>query len=185
MYKITTKRIFLIAIILALIVTASAYLCSLEFPASHPSSSEAEEASAAAEIAPAVLLGMDKLVVASGPDALQRVKHSHTGNIEQVSDVAIVHYMKEDRLLTLWTTLYPNETIAWNENEKMVLGIRKWGGNWTSELKEITVAGKQVYQTSPDGMSYHYFWADDDWIFYIIPHNFSQDDVVAIIGAIP
>jgi hypothetical protein len=126
---------------------------------------------------------MKKIVVSSGVDALQRVKQSHTGSIEHIEDVAIVHYIKEDKFLTLWTTLYPNETITNNETEKMVVGMRKWGGSWASNLKEVTIANKKVYQTSSDNIS-HYFWADKEWVFYIIPHNFTQDEITEIIGAI-
>jgi hypothetical protein len=97
--------------------------------------------------------------------------------------VAIVHYIKEDKFLTLWTTLYQNETIADNETEKMVVGMRKWGGSWASNLKELTIAEKQVYQTSSDGVT-HCFWADKEWVFYIIPHNFTQDKIAEMIGAI-
>jgi len=138
----------------------------------------------ASEIAPNEVLGMKKIVVSSGVEALQRVKQSHTGSIEHVKDVAIVHYIKKDKFLTLWTTLYPNETIASRETEKMVTGMRKWGGSWASELKEVPIAKKKVYQTSSNNVS-HYFWADREWVFYIIPHNFSQDEIAGIIDAIP
>jgi len=140
----------------------------------------------ASAIAPDELLGMKKVVVSCGDDALQRVKQSHTGSIEHIEDVAIVHYMnmEEGKFLTLWTTQYPNETIANNETEKMEEGMQKWGGIWASDLKELTIAEKQVYQTSSDNVS-HYFWADQEWVFYVIPHNFTQDEITEIIGTIP
>lgn len=176
-----TKKISLIIVVLVLVTAAaSSYFCYIQFSATSPP----EETSAATEIAPDVLLGMDKMVVSTGVDALQRVKQSHTGNIVHVKDVAIVHYLKEDRMLTLWTTLYKNETVAKTENEKMVVGMRNWGGGWASNQKELTIAGKQVYQTAPDNVS-HYFWADREWVFYIIPHNFTQQEISQIIGAIP
>ncbi len=171
-----TIRDVLIAITAAiLLLSFSAYYLA------HPS--EVEDPGVA--IAPEVLCRMNKMVVSSGTEALQLVKQSHTGSIEYVKDVAIMHYIKEHGMLTLWTTQYPNETIANNETEKMVLGMRNWGGSWASNLKEITVAGKQVYQTTPDGESYHYFWVDGNWVFYIIPHNLSQDEVAECIAAIP
>lgn len=171
------KKILLIVIAL-LLVTA---VVALTYSCYHaPSSPEVD----ASEVAPDELLGMKKMVVSSSADALLRVKQSHTGSIEDVKDVAIVHYMKEGRMLTLWTTLYQNETIANTETEKMVIGMRKWGGSWASDLKELTIAGKQVYQTSSDNVS-HYFWADREWVFYIIPHNFSQDEIAEIICTIP
>jgi hypothetical protein len=173
-----TKKILLIAITV-LLVTAAALVYSCYYA---PSSLEADVN--ASEVAPDELLGMKKIVVSRGVDALQRVKQSHTGSIEHVKDVAIVHYMKEDRMLTLWTTLYQNETIANNETEKMVVGMQKWGGSWASNLEELTIAEKQVYQTSSDGVT-HYFWAEKEWVFYIIPHNFTKDEITEIIGAIP
>nr|QNO55223.1 hypothetical protein MHJDHPNH_00025 [Methanosarcinales archaeon ANME-1 ERB7] len=176
-----TKKISLIIVALVLVtVAASTYFGYITFSATSPP----EETSAAAEIAPDVLLGMDKMVVSTGVGALQRVKQSHAGNIAHVKDVAIVHYVKEDGMLTLWTTLYKNETIANTENEKMVIGMQNWGGGWASNLKERTIAGKQVYQTAPDNGS-HYFWADREWVFYIIPHNFTHQEISQIIGAIP
>ncbi len=48
---------------------------------------------------------------------------------------SLVILIEEDKFLTLWTTLYPNETITNNETEKMVGGMRKWGGSWASNLK--------------------------------------------------
>jgi len=176
-----TKRIFLV-VIAALLVTAVAVV--LTYSCYHDTPSSPEVAVNASEVAPDELLGMKKMVVSCGIDALRRVKQSHNGSIEDVKDVAIVHYMKEDGMLTLWTTLYQNETVANTEAEKMVIGMRKWGGSWASDLKELTIAEKQVYQTSSDNVS-HYFWADREWVFYIIPHNFTQDEIAEIIGAIP
>ncbi len=174
-----TPKILLI-VFATLLVTTSIYLGPTMFPATQQ---PVVEASAAAEIAPDVLLDMDKMVVASGPDALQGVKQSHVGSIEHVKDVAIMHYHKEGGMLTLWTTLYQNETIARTENEKMVVGMQNWGGSWASNLKEQTIAETHVYQTSSDNLS-HYFWVDGDWIFYIIPHNFTQEETAEIICAI-
>ncbi len=166
------KKIILIAIAILIVAVAYSY---------HAPPSPGVNAS---EIAPDELLGMDKIVVASGEDALKLVKQSHTGRIEHVRDVAIVHYMKEGKYLTLWLTLYPDDTIAKNETEKMVEGMRKWGGSWASSLKEVTIADKRVYQTSSDSVP-HYFWADREWAFYIILHNFTEDEVAEIINAIP
>ncbi len=52
--------------------------------------------------------------------------------------------LKEGKYLMLWTTLYPNETIAKNETEKMVEGMRKCGGSWASNLKEVTIVNKKI-----------------------------------------
>jgi len=189
----THKKILLIAIVILLVATAAvSYFGYIEFlsepnAATTPSPEVNQNVNVnASAIAPDELLGMKKVVVSCGDDALQRVKQSHTGSIEHIEDVAIVHYMnmEEGKFLTLWTTLYPNETIANDETEKMEVGMQKWGGSWASDLKELTIAEKQVYQTSSDGVS-HYFWADKEWVFYVIPHNFTQDEIAEIIGTTP
>ncbi|PXF56349.1 MAG: hypothetical protein C4B59_17035 [Candidatus Methanogaster sp.] len=139
----------------------------------------------ATEIAPAEILGMNRVVVSIGTDALQRVKESHIGSIENIEDLAIIHYHGEgEGFLTLWTTLYKNETLANDETEKMVIGIRKFGGDWASTLEEITIDGKTVYRIAPDDLP-QYFWVDGVWVFYIKPHNLTQDEVTRIICAIP
>ena len=139
----------------------------------------------AIEIAPAEILGMNRVVVSTGTDALQRVKESHIGSIENIEDLAIIHYHGEgEGFLTLWTTLYKNETLANYETEKMVIGIRKFGGDWESTLEEITINRKTVYYIAPDDLP-QYFWVDGVWVFYIKPHNLTQDEVTQIIRAIP
>ncbi len=193
-----TKKNIVILISCLLIATAAVsyfgYIAFLDEPHAAATPSPGENLNVnvnvnvnASAIAPDELLGMKKVVVSCGDDALQRVKQSHTGSIEHIEDVAIVHYMnmEEGKFLTLWTTQYPNEAIANDETEKMVAGMQKWGGSWASDLKELTIAEKQVYQTSSDGVTYQYFWADREWSFYIIPHNFTQDEIAEIIGTIP
>ena len=177
-----TKNSLIICALLLVTTSALLFLSStIESPTHHPAPALAVDAT---EIAPDEILGMEKIVVSCGTDALQLVKQSHSGSIDNVLDVAIVHYMKEDRLLSLWTTLYPNETIASTENEKMAVAMQKWGGSWASNLRAVTIAGKPVYETS-SGEVTHYFWAENEWVFYIIPHNFTQDEIAMIIGAIP
>ena len=188
------KKILLTAIVI-LLVAAVSYFGYVEFlsepnAATTPSLEVNQNVNVnvnASAIAPDELLGMKKVVVSCGEDALQRVKQSHTGSVEHIEDVAIVHYMnmEEGKFLTLWTTLYPNEAIANDETEKMVAGMQKWGGSWASDLKELTIAEKQVYQTSSDGVTYQYFWADREWSFYIIPHGFTEDEIAGIVGTIP
>ena len=139
----------------------------------------------AIEIAPAEILGMDKVVVSTGADALQRVRKSHIGSIENIEDLAIIHYYGEgEGFLTLWTTLYQNETLASDETEKMVIGIRKFGGDWASTLEETTIDGKTVYRIAPNDLP-QYFWADGVWVFYVTPHNLTPEEVTQIIRAIP
>ncbi|MEA3281053.1 MAG: hypothetical protein U9Q68_00565 [Euryarchaeota archaeon] len=138
----------------------------------------------AIEIAPAEILGMNRVVVSTGADALQRVEESHIGSIENIDDLAIIHYHGEGGgFLTLWTTLYKNETLANDETEKMVIGIRGFGGDWASTLEEITIDGMTVYRIAPDNLP-QYFWVDGVWVFYIKPHNLTQDEVTRIIQAI-
>ncbi len=139
----------------------------------------------AIEIAPAEILGMNRVVVSTGADALQRVRKSHIGSIENIEDLAIIHYYGGgEGFLTLWTTLYQNETLASYETEKMVIGIRKFGGDWASTLEEITIDGKTVYRIAPNNLP-QYFWADGVWVFYITPHNLTPEEVTRIIQAIP
>nr|QNO51526.1 hypothetical protein CBNPKNJC_00041 [Methanosarcinales archaeon ANME-1 ERB6] len=133
----THKKVLLIAIVILLVATAAvSYFGYVEFltephAATTPSLGVNPNVNVnASAIAPDELLGMEKVVVSCGEDALQRVKQSHTGSVKHVEDVATVHYMnmKEGKFLTLWTTLYPNETIANDGTEKMVAGMQKWGG---------------------------------------------------------
>ena len=138
----------------------------------------------ASEIAPAEILGMERMVVSTGPDAMQRSKQRHIGDIENIEDVAIIHYNGEGRMLTLWTTAYQSEALASSETEKMVTGMYRFGGDWASTLKEITVGGKTVYRIEPDGVP-QYFWSDGRWMFYFIAHNVTSDEIPLIIGAIP
>jgi hypothetical protein len=139
----------------------------------------------AIEIAPSEILGMDRVVVSTGADALQRVRKSHIGSIENIEDLAIIHYHGDGGgFLTLWTTLYQNETLASYETEKMVIGIRKFGGDWASTLEETTIDGKTVYMIAPNNLP-QYFWADGVWVFYITPHNLTPEEVTQIIRAIP
>ncbi|MBA1342627.1 MAG: hypothetical protein C5S52_03410 [ANME-2 cluster archaeon] len=145
-------------------------------PAPHPN---------AIEIAPAEILGMNRVVASTGADALQRVRKLHIGSIENIEDLAIIHYYGEgEGFLTLWTTLYQNDTLASDETEKMVIGIRKFGGDWASTLEEITIDGKTIYYIAPDDLP-QYFWADGAWVFYIKPHNLTREEVTQIIRAIP
>ncbi len=145
-------------------------------PALHPN---------AIEIAPAEILGMNRVVASTGADALQRVRKLHIGSIENIEDLAIIHYYGEgEGFLTLWTTLYQNDTLASDETEKMVIGIRKFGGDWASTLEEITIDGKTIYYIAPDDLP-QYFWADGAWVFYIKPHNLTREEVTQIIRAIP
>ena len=173
----TRLRFAMIVLTMILILVASGCIST---PPAQPASSPHPNAT---EIAPAELLGMKRMAVSTGADALQRVRGSHIGGIENVNDLAIIHYMDDDRLLTLWTTLYKNESLAESETEKMVIGIRRFGGDWESTLEEIAIDEKVVYRIAPDDKP-QYFWADGVWVFYIVPHNLTPNEVVQVIEAI-
>ncbi|KAF5410298.1 MAG: hypothetical protein U9N46_04645 [Euryarchaeota archaeon] len=173
----TRLRFAIIALTMILILASSGCIST---PPAPPASSPHPNAT---EIAPAELLGMQRMAVSTGADALQRVRGSHIGGIENVNDLAIIHYMDDDRLLTLWTTLYKNESLAESETEKMVIGIRRFGGDWESTLEEIVIDEKVVYRIAPDDKP-QYFWADGVWVFYIVPHNLTPDEVVQVIEAV-
>ncbi|MCD6203458.1 MAG: hypothetical protein J7I99_03750 [Methanophagales archaeon] len=177
-YRNKHLRITLIIISIITVTIAIAVIGYLGY-CHYPQEAEEAEAATAVAIAPEELLGMEKMTVASGEDALTLVKQSHRGKIEHVRDMAIMHYMNTNgsKFLTLWTTLYPSDEIAYNEARKMAAGMRNWGDGWASNLNATTIAGKQVYITSPDGITYHYFWADHEWVFYIVPHNFSDEEL--------
>ena len=177
-YRNKHLRITLIIISIITVTIAIAVIGYLGY-CHYPQEAEEAEAATAVAIAPEELLGMEKMTVASGEDALTLVKQSHRGKIEHVRDMAIIHYINTNgsKFLTLWTTLYPSDEIAYNEARKMAAGMRNWGDGWASNLNATTIAGKQVYITSPDGITYHYFWADHEWVFYIVPHNFSDEEL--------
>ena len=156
----------------------------LSSPSHPPNLPPAQLQQNASELAPAEILGMERMVVSTGPDAMQRSKQRHIGNIENIEDVAIIHYSGDGRMLTLWTTSYQSEALASSETEKMVNGISRFGGDWASTLEEITVAGKTVYRIEPDGVP-QYFWSDGRWMFYFIAHNVTSDEIPIIIEAIP
>ena len=155
----------------------------LSSPSHPPGLPPAQLQQNASEVAPAEILGMGRMVVSTGPDALQRSKQRHIGDIENIEDVAIIHYSGDDKLLTLWTTAYQSEALASSETEKMVAGIYRFGGDWASTLEEITVDGKTVYRIEPGGMP-QYFWSDGRWMFYFIAHNVTSDEIPLIIGSI-
>ncbi|MEA1957411.1 MAG: hypothetical protein U9N01_03535, partial [Euryarchaeota archaeon] len=89
----THKKILLIAIVILLVATAAVsyfgYIAFLSEPnaATTPSPEVNQNVNVnvnASAIAPDELLGMKKVVVSCGEDALQRVKQSHTGSIEHI-----------------------------------------------------------------------------------------------------
>lgn len=185
MNRVKAACLIIVAVVLAVAyagcITNSPDLSSPSHPPDLPPAQLQQNAS---EIAPAEILGMERMVVSTGPDAMQRSKQRHIGDIENIEDVAIIHYSVDGRLLTLWTTVYHSEALASSETEKMVAGMYRFGGDWASTLEEITVGGETVYRIEPDGVP-QYFWSDGRWMFYFIAHNVTSDEIPLIIGAIP
>jgi len=73
----------------------------------------------AADAAPDELLGMEKVVVLEGEEAIEDVRQKHIGAVENMEDMAIVQYGPAYHQIVLWITLYPSDDIAASENEKM------------------------------------------------------------------
>jgi len=137
----------------------------------------------AADAAPDELLGMKVIVVLEGAEAIEDVRQKHIGAVENVDDIAMVQYGPAYHQIKLWITLYPNNTIAASENEKMADAMIRFGGNWKENLEEVTIGGKKVYRTTPNG-DFHYFWVEREYVFYVtIPHTF-QGRAHEIITAI-
>jgi len=137
----------------------------------------------AADAAPDELLGIEGVVVLEGAEAIEDVRQKHIGAVENVDDIAMVQYGPAYHQIKLWVTLYPNNAIAASENEKMADAMIRFGGNWKENLEEVSIGGKNVYRTTPNG-DFHYFWAEREYVFYVtIPHTF-QGRAHEIITAI-
>jgi len=137
----------------------------------------------AADVAPDELLGMEKVVVLEGEEAIEDVRQKHIGAVENVVDTAIVQYGPAYHQIVLWVTIYPNDDIAANENEKMADAMIRFGGSWEENLEEVTIGGKNVYRTTPDG-DFHYFWADRKYVFYVTIPRTLEMGTTEIITAI-
>ncbi len=137
----------------------------------------------AADIAPDELLGMEKVVVLEGAEAIEDVRQKHIGAVENAEDIAIVQYGPAYHQIVLWVTLYPNDVVAASENEKMADAMVRFGGNWKENLEEVTIGGKKVYGTTPNG-DFHYFWAEREYVFYVIIPRILQESTTEVITAI-
>lgn len=127
----------------------------------------------ASELAPKELLEMPKTTVLEGEEAIQNVKKSHIGKVENIQDIAIVNYGPPQHQLVLWITIYPNRKTAELENEKMAEAMIKYGRSWDKNLITLTIEKRKIYRTSPDGREEHYFWAEKNCAFYVkIPEIF-------------
>lgn len=137
----------------------------------------------AADIAPDELLGMKGVVVLDGAEAIEDVRQKHIGAVENVEDIAIVQYGPAYHQIVLWVTLYSNDVVATSENEKMADAMIRFGGNWKENLEEITIGGKKVYITTPNG-DFHYFWVEREYVFYVTIPRTLQERTTEIITAI-
>ncbi|MDI6889190.1 MAG: hypothetical protein QMC78_05860 [Methanocellales archaeon] len=137
----------------------------------------------AADAAPDELLGMEKVVVLEGQGAIEDVRQKHIGAVENVEDMAIVLYGPAYHQITLWVTLYSSDDIAANENKKMADAMIRFGGKWKENLEEVTIGGKKVYRTTPNG-DFHYFWAEREYVFYVTIPRILQESTNEIITAI-
>lgn len=127
----------------------------------------------ASELVPEQLLGMRKTTVREGETAIEEVKKSHIGKVENAEDIMIINYGPSRHPIVLWITVYPNKKIAQIENEKMAKAMIKYDSGWEKNLTQITVEKRKVYRTSPDAYEEHYFWAEKNWLFYVkIPQIF-------------
>jgi len=137
----------------------------------------------AADAAPDELLGIKGVVVLEGQEAIEDTRQKHIGAIESVEDIAIVQYGPAYHQIVLWITLYPSDDIAASENEKMADAMVRFGGNWKENLEEVSIGGKNVYRTTPNG-DFHYFWAEGEYIFYVTIPSIFQESTTEIITAI-
>lgn len=137
----------------------------------------------AADIAPDELLGMKGVVVLEGAEAIEDVRQKHIGAVENVEDIAIVQYGPAYHQIVLWVTLYSNDVVATSENEKMADAMIRFGGNWKENLEEVTIGGKKVYITTPNG-DFHYFWVERGYVFYVTIPRTLQERTTEIITAI-
>lgn len=146
------------------------------------------------EMLPDRHLGMQKIPVARGNEALKSIEKSHIGNIKYLDDAVIVRYsgaglspeqgsdsnLKPDtdpnkvKNMMLWLSIYPNNTISERETAKMVEAMEKFE-DWGIGLNMVKISGKDVYSVQRDVN--HYFWADNNCMFYIIPYNMSKPEI--------
>lgn len=137
----------------------------------------------AADAVPDELLGIKGVVILEGQEAIEDVRQKHIGAIENVEDIAIVQYGPAYHQIVLWVTLYSSDDIAASENKKMADAMIRFGGNLGENLEEVTIGGKNVYRTTPNG-DFHYFWAEGEYIFYVIIPRILQESTTEIITAI-
>lgn len=132
---------------------------------------------------PNIILRMEKIVVLEGEEAIERARAHHIGTIRYVQDLAVVHYMPPDmsKLLIVWVALYPNSFLASNECDRMRDAMIRLRGPWAEFLESFSVEGKTVYKSSPNGVDYQYFWVEGRFLYYLIPRNFDEEEIIAVI----
>ncbi len=133
----------------------------------------------ATEITPNSVMGLTKVVCLTGEDALKLVKMMHIGKIRFVKDIAMMHYLNltnpHSEYVTVWVTVYPNSSVAKEETDRMAKAMVEYG--W-KDVKVKRVDGLNVYYVTPPGKNVtHYFWCNDSYMIYIIPHNMTEKEI--------
>ncbi|RLI85996.1 MAG: hypothetical protein DRP01_05125 [Archaeoglobales archaeon] len=132
-------------------------------------------------VTPDEIMGMKKMVCAKGDEALEIVKRMHVGEIRDVRDIALMHYIGNSSFVTVWVTVYPNESVAFGEIDRMANSMLSYG--W--KVEDVILDGHKVYVAiPPDSNERQYFWCVENYAYYIIPHNLTDTQVVEFIAAI-
>ena len=127
------------------------------------------------DLTPDEIMGMRKIVCASGDEALKIVKEMHVGEIRYVQDITLLHYVGEYSFVTVWVTVYPNESVAFEEMNRMASSMVKFG--WKN-LSKVEMNGYSVYVVvPPKGKGKQYFWCVKNVAYYIIPHNMTELEI--------
>ncbi len=137
----------------------------------------------ATNITPDKIMGLNKFVCLTGEDALRFVKMMHVGEIRFVKDIAMMHYLNVtdpySRYVTVWVTVYPNSSVAREEADRMAKSMVKFG--W-KDVRIKNIDGLSVYYVKPPGRNVtHYFWCNDGYVIYMIPHNMTKNEIYEFI----
>ncbi len=137
----------------------------------------------ATNITPDEVMGLTKFVCLTGENALNFVKMMHVGKIRFVKDIAMMHYLNvtnpHSKYVTVWVTVYPNSSVAKEETDRMAKSMVEFG--WKG-VRSKNIDGLSVYYVEPPGKNEtHYFWCNDSYMIYIIPHNMTENEIYEFI----